>query len=221
MHKRVLLLGLALALVFSAPLATTAAEPKNLSALKQQIDTYVDSGDYERGLAKVAAAAAKYLEKRIPRGALAGKKLAVVFDIDETTLSNIGHIRQNDYGYVPVIWEAWVAEATAPVIAPVKAVYDAAVKGGVTVFFVTGRRASDQRGTAKNLHDAGYLTWERVYYKPNEDKGTSAAFKTDVRREIEASGYVIIANLGDQESDLVGGYAEKTFKLPNPFYIAN
>jgi hypothetical protein len=29
---------------------------------------------------------------------------------------------------------------------------------------------------------------------------------------------VIIANLGDQFSDLAGGYAERTFKLPNPFY---
>ncbi|MGB6550988.1 MAG: HAD family acid phosphatase [Xanthobacteraceae bacterium] len=28
----------------------------------------------------------------------------------------------------------------------------------------------------------------------------------------------MIANVGDQESDLSGGYAEKTFKLPNPFY---
>ena len=28
-----------------------------------------------------------------------------------------------------------------------------------------------------------------------------------------------IANLGDQESDLIGGHAERTFKLPNPFYL--
>jgi hypothetical protein len=25
--------------------------------------------------------------------------------------------------------------------------------------------------------------------------------------------------MGDQESDLSGGYAEKTFKLPNPVYF--
>jgi acid phosphatase len=30
---------------------------------------------------------------------------------------------------------------------------------------------------------------------------------------------VIIANMGDQASDLAGGHAEKTFKLPNPFYL--
>ena len=27
-----------------------------------------------------------------------------------------------------------------------------------------------------------------------------------------------IANVGDQPSDLAGGYAERTFLLPNPFY---
>ncbi len=39
-------------------------------------------------------------------------------------------------------------------------------------------------------------------------------------QQIEAEGYVIIANIGDQTSDLIGGYAEKTFKLPNPLYLA-
>jgi len=33
-----------------------------------------------------------------------------------------------------------------------------------------------------------------------------------------AKGYTIIANIGDQYSDLVGGYAEGEFKLPDPMY---
>ena len=32
-------------------------------------------------------------------------------------------------------------------------------------------------------------------------------------------GYLIILNVGDQESDLTGGFADRTFKLPNPFYF--
>lgn len=27
------------------------------------------------------------------------------------------------------------------------------------------------------------------------------------------------ANLGDQQSDLDGGYSERNYKLPNPFYL--
>jgi hypothetical protein len=31
-------------------------------------------------------------------------------------------------------------------------------------------------------------------------------------------GYTILLSMGDQRSDLEGGYAERTFKLPNPYY---
>jgi HAD superfamily, subfamily IIIB (Acid phosphatase) len=33
---------------------------------------------------------------------------------------------------------------------------------------------------------------------------------------IESLGYDIVANFGDQFSDLVGGFADRTFKMPNP-----
>ena len=37
-------------------------------------------------------------------------------------------------------------------------------------------------------------------------------------RQIEQQGYTIIANIGDQPSDLDGGFSEQTYLLPNPFY---
>jgi len=43
-------------------------------------------------------------------------------------------------------------------------------------------------------------------------------FKSEARAAITKQGYTIIASIGDQYSDLKGGYAEKTFKLPNPYY---
>jgi predicted secreted acid phosphatase len=43
-------------------------------------------------------------------------------------------------------------------------------------------------------------------------------FKATKRSEIVEQGYTIVLNMGDQLSDLEGGYAERTFKLPNPFY---
>jgi acid phosphatase len=38
------------------------------------------------------------------------------------------------------------------------------------------------------------------------------------RKAIEDKGYKIIANMGDQQSDLDGGFAAKAFRAPNPFY---
>jgi hypothetical protein len=47
----------------------------------------------------------------------------------------------------------------------------------------------------------------------------SADFKAPERRRIAERGYTILLSMGDQQSDLDGGYAEKTFKLPNPVYF--
>jgi predicted secreted acid phosphatase len=43
-------------------------------------------------------------------------------------------------------------------------------------------------------------------------------YKSGTRAYIESKGYDIVANFGDQFSDLEGGFANKTFKMPNPNY---
>ena len=47
---------------------------------------------------------------------------------------------------------------------------------------------------------------------------TTTQYKSLTRAYIESQGYNIVANFGDQFSDLIGGYADRTFKLPNPMY---
>jgi len=47
---------------------------------------------------------------------------------------------------------------------------------------------------------------------------SAADFKAPQRAQIEQHGYTIIANVGDQPSDLNGGSAQRTYLLPNPFY---
>lgn len=43
-------------------------------------------------------------------------------------------------------------------------------------------------------------------------------YKSGTRAYIASQGYHIVANFGDQFSDLLGGFADKTFKMPNPNY---
>lgn len=222
MFKRPLVFGLALLVAAGA---LRADEPQNLYTLKQQIATYVATGEYGKSVAEVAAQANKYLVHRIPQGipksAKHSKKLAVVFDIDETTLSNLRHIQANDYGYIPKIWNAWVAEGQATAIYPVQAVYNTAINAKVDVFFITGRTPDSAAVTERNLREVGYEGWTRILYKPADFAESTRAFKISSRRQLAEEGYLIILNIGDQNSDLAGGYAEKTFKLPNPFYIVN
>ena len=222
MLNRPLALGLALLVAVGTLPAT---EPPNLYTLKQQVSGYVATGEYGKNVAEVAAQANKYLSARIPRGiprsVKRATKLAIVFDIDETTLSNLRHIQSNDYAYLPKVWNAWVNEGQCTAIFPVQAVYNTAVNGNIDIFFITGRSPDQAAVTERNLQQVGYEKWTRIFYKPADFAESTKGFKIDTRRKLAAEGYLIIANIGDQNSDLVGGFAEKTFKLPNPFYIVN
>ena len=48
---------------------------------------------------------------------------------------------------------------------------------------------------------------------------TTIHYKSATRGHIASLGYDIVANFGDQFSDLTGGFADKTFKMPNPNYF--
>ena len=72
----------------------------------------------------------------------------------------------------------------------------------------------------ENLKAAGYTKWDGLFLRPKGYEHVPAAtYKTAIRKEITQLGYQIIVNIGDQKSDLVGGYADKGFKLPNPYYF--
>jgi len=204
-------------LILGLGFALRAAEPRNLSSLKAEIVAYVDTGAYRTDLKAAVAPAQAYMLERVARRE-PGERLVVVLDIDETALSNISHMRAFDFGYLPAEWDAWVARGEAPAIAPVREFFQAARALGVEVIFITGRRERDRPGTEKNLRAEGFGDYAALWFKPDSAKITTEQFKTETRKKIQAAGRVIIANVGDQESDLAGGFAEQAFKLPAPFY---
>ena len=108
----------------------------------------------------------------------------------------------------------------APAIEPVREVFRTARRLGVAVVFITGRRdPRDRAGTELNLAREGMGDYERLMMTPQDGRSLSAAArKVEMRRALATDGFTIIANLGDQQSDLVGGFAERGFKLPGPFY---
>ncbi|HUD84856.1 MAG TPA: HAD family acid phosphatase [Xanthobacteraceae bacterium] len=201
-----------------------------IAALKPQEIAYYHNG-YQQDLAAVGAAAQDWLRWRAPYVA----KPALVLDIDETSLSNWPEILANDFAYIrngpcrlpqgPCGVLAWDRMSRAKAIVPTLDLFKVAISIGVAVFFITGRHDMERAATARNLHIAGYVDkfgrngWSGLMMEPNGAQFASAAdFKAPERAKIEAMGYWIIENMGDQPSDLAGGYAERTFKLPNPFY---
>src|SRR5437899_1483729 len=100
--------------------------------------------------------------------------------------------------------------------------FNAAKAKGVAVFFVTGRRDTDaqRQATIKNLTAAGYQGWAGLSLRPLSDHEPSVIpYKSGERAKIAAQGYTIIANVGDQQSDLAGGYADRAYKVHDPFYF--
>lgn len=198
------------------------AEPTNLNDAKETITTYVDSGDYQKELTEKATNATHYLQEVIKENQRLQhpKKLAVVFDIDETVLSNYPSIKKFNYcASVPTI-EREISKANGKAIPPMKALYQFAKDNKVSIFFITGRPTSLKKATLKNLKKQGFKGYKKIYFKtkPFAHDKSVALYKTKMRKDIEKQGYVIVLNLGDQQSDLTGGEAMKAYKLPNPFY---
>jgi predicted secreted acid phosphatase len=205
---------------------TVPSQPINVGDAMVAALFYHDSGAYEKGLEAVAAQAQDWLRTRAPEV----KRPALVLDIDETALSNWEVLKRDNFGRpiqgpcdlaidAPCGWAAWDQLGRDPAIAPTLQVFRLARALKVTVFFITGRPENQRAATEQNLAAVGYRDYAKLYMVPNDAHFASAVdFKTPIRAEIERRGYTIIENMGDQPSDLLGGYAEKDFLLPDPFY---
>ena len=207
-------------LLTSSALATP---PENLTCAKRAVIEYYNSGAYEKDVDTVVKDAEKYLMRRVAENKKAPqKKLAMVLDIDETSLSNFSGNKKNDFSGLPHIIDTQYHEKSATAIKPVLRLFNEAIKNGVTVFFVSYRPDEVRSQTISNLEKAGYHGWKTLYLPKGEELKLSAeTYKTDIRKILTDQGYNIILNLGDQDSDLAGGLAEHTDKIPNPLYTTS
>jgi hypothetical protein len=207
--------------LLAAPLGLAGCQspggvPRNLDLLKNEIRAY-HRGAYPGQVAAVVAQAETWLEQRAA-AKTPGERLTAVFDLDETLLSNWDHFEPQDFGWLDETWNAWMARGEAPAIEPVKELFLRARRLGIEVVLLSGRRETGRPGTAKNLRAIGCGDYAALILRPADSQGKVAAFKAAERKKLAESGRTIVLNIGDQESDLAGGYAEKTFLLPNPAY---
>ncbi|WBO64680.1 HAD family acid phosphatase [Streptomyces camelliae] len=159
--------------------------------------TKVDYATWQKDCQAVMDQALPYLKERIA-AARPGEKQAIVFDIDNTAL-------ETDFGF----------SYPQPANKPVLNVAQYAQEHGVSLFFVTARPGIIYLPTEYNLEHDGY-TVSGLYVRGLFDLFKDvAAYKTAQRVDIENKGYDIIANIGNSATDLSGGHADKTFKLPD------
>jgi predicted secreted acid phosphatase len=216
--KKILSGLLTAGLVFSISSAM-AEEPQNIALVKQSLIQYHDSGAYNKDINATMTQALQYLKKRVAENKTIHKKLAIVLDIDETSLSNYSDMHELDFGGSMEQIALAEDKGTDPVIAPTLKLYQYAKANKVAVFFITGRHENEREVTAQNLKSVGYDNWDGLTLRDGEyTKSPAAVYKAAIRKKLVSEGYDIALNIGDQTSDLAGGYADKTFKLPNPYY---
>ncbi len=217
------LLSLALAASAAAQSISVPRELPNLGKLRLELEAYHDCrgqyGCYAHDLDDETAMAIADLERAV-RMNPSGVKLAVVLDIDETSLSNYAELLRSDFGYNAQAWDAWVRQSDAPAIPGTLRFYREAENLGVAVFFITGRPESERAATEANLRKAGFTQWARLTLRSASEAHTpTIAYKSAARQRIVTAGYRIVVNMGDQMSDLRGTpQAEFSVKLSDPFY---
>lgn len=196
-----------------------AKEPKNLDKVKAKLIRYHDSGEYQKDQARVTNRALLYLKNRLD-GDDAEQKIAIVLDIDETALSNYPTLRALNFGGTKTDTSQALTKADNPAIQPTLELYRYAKDKKIAIFFVTSRPETLKDITIQNLTNAGYQNWDGLIMRPDDyHEKSMSTYKIASRKQIEDQGYEIILNVGDQESDIVGEHADRSFKLPNPYYI--
>jgi len=204
-------------LVGLVAVGTSGAKEPKAPASPAQIRAYHDSGEWNSDTAKQVSRAKAFVKNWLkshkkPRP----KKPAIVLDIDDTSLSLYRCAEGRDFEDASFC----AVESDLPAIRQVRSFYRWARGQKVAVFFITGRPEPLRDLSATNLKAAGYTGNLDLTLKPTSYRDESAIpYKAGARKRIQRRGYRILANLGDQRSDLKGGYSLKSYKLPNPMYF--
>ena len=223
----------------SSGLAPHGAGIPNIDSVKSTIRTYYNAPN---GIADKSSSPYITEMHAIEASALAslphvgpGEKKAIVFDADDTTLWTYDmEDAAMHFNFDPAVQaNDWVFPEKFPATPGMVDFVDAVEAKGYSIFGITGRRFVQEAATVGNLEKVGYTQFDgdNMYTKwdgPDTNKPayvtcvaacTTVEYKANTRKHIEQDlGYDIVLNVGDQFSDLQGGYADAALKLPNPTY---
>ncbi|CAN5204659.1 hypothetical protein BH11ACT2_BH11ACT2_00950 [soil metagenome] len=213
----------------------------NIDSVKKTIAAYYGdpgtgianktSSPYISELAKIVKSETKKLRAEYKKAARSGEKPAIVFDADDTTLWTYDmEVADMKFNFSVAEQDVWVQGERFPATPSMVTFVAAAQAAGFAIFGITGRGEAQEPATLGNLTKVGYtaFTADNFYTKwattqPDyvtcvAAKCTTVEYKANTRKHIESLGYDIALNVGDQFSDLQGGYADRVLKLPNPTY---
>lgn len=206
-----------------------AQEPGNIARLTNKVLKYYSSGHYLKDVEKVDAQALSFLKMRLsdPKVQKNPSHFAVVFDADETLYSNAAQsklvARAGTLAFLAFSQKhdavlKYNKSLEPVVLQSTQKVFQFAKDHKLSIFILTANREDFRSIVEKRLKATHYSGWTKLILRPKSLKTQSfQKFKASVRQGLEKKGFHILANIGDQNSDLAGGYTEAGFKLPNAF----
>lgn len=188
----------------------------NLDSYKSLLKDYVNSGDYHKEISNTISQSASHVNPYIGQ-----KNICVILDIDQTSIDQMPLMLKYDFGWFNADLQEADIRTDFPVIQETLSFYNGLLINYIDVIFLTSRRQKYDKYTKQLLANCGYKDYTQLITRPNDDEGTIQDFKIRSRQQLVAQGWNIIANIGDQQSDLDGGNPDYDgcFKLPNPFYL--
>jgi acid phosphatase len=215
-YEMIFLTAITFAALYFLGCASEPAYLENLTFVKDALINYHENGEFDTDTQAAVKKAIEELDKITP-----GEKSVVVFDVDETALSNYPFNKEQDFGYVEKYFDMWIDSAKAQPVTEVLNLYKYLIKRNFRVIFVTGRKTYQYDATFKNLISAGFTLFDTLIVKDKKYFGkTALKYKADKRMELVSKGYKIVGTVGDQWSDLEGSYTGIKIKIPNyQYYI--
>ncbi|AEE26923.1 HAD family acid phosphatase [Francisella hispaniensis] len=189
---------------------------------QQQVISYYESTAHENEVSLILKKA-----KKIIQAQQSLQDYAIVLDIDETALNHYYSLKLAGFPQDEnhTIWNELLSKSHAY---PIKATLDFylyCLASGLKVFFISARFAQYLESTKQALRNAGYVDFEDVFVFPENIEQYNSKdfknFKAERRAYIESLGYKILISIGDQSSDLLGGYTLNILQLPNYLYGEN
>ena len=210
----------------------------NVDSVKSTIRTYYGadstgisnktSSPYITELNRLTQAISPVVDAACRFAAARGVKPAIVLDADDTTLWTYD-MEDHDMHFVfnPQLQNVWVQDQRFPATPAMVDLANRAAAAGCSLVGLTGRNDTQRAATIANLAKVGYTGFtDANYYTKWSVTGTplpaylhcaavttctTIEYKSQTRAHVEdpsGGGYTILANFGDQFSDLIGGHAD-------------
>lgn len=191
------------------------------AGLAEQIRRYRASGEYVRDRMRITERAKVFLDSWMKQTCKpTGCSPAVVFDFDDTLVSWYEILDKTGFTSDSSVTRPAMRNCATPPIDETIALLKYAQKNGIEVYVISGRTESMRAETEACMAEIGVSQAGLILVQPEQEHLTARAYKSHERAKLQKAGKTIGLSIGDQVSDVAGGFAAGLFVIPNPMYFA-